>query len=309
MKLGIVDLDTSHPENWIPIERDLGHEVVGVWDGGSVHPHGYAEKFAVAHKIPKVFSTLEEMVPAVDGAIIHGCDWDTHVAKARPFVAAGKAVLLDKPLAGKPRDLTEIRDWLLRGARITGGSSLRFCRETRNWLARPIAQRGMPHTVICGCGVDDFNYGIHAYAMLSGIMGPGIARVRHLGKNVQRRIEVQWADGRCGLLIVGRQEGWTPFHATILTEKGVTQFQPDVQTLYRGLLEVALPFLSGETQVPPVAAAALAEPELAALAALKSWSESDRTVALTELSPADPGYAGAAFAAEYRRNKYYSDSG
>jgi len=38
MKIGIVDLDTSHPQNWIPIERELGHEIVGLWDGGSVHP-------------------------------------------------------------------------------------------------------------------------------------------------------------------------------------------------------------------------------------------------------------------------------
>ena len=41
MKIGVVDLDTSHPQNWIPIERDLGHEVAGIWDGGAVHPPGY----------------------------------------------------------------------------------------------------------------------------------------------------------------------------------------------------------------------------------------------------------------------------
>ena len=38
MRIGVVDVDTSHPENWIPIERELGHELVGVWDGGAVHP-------------------------------------------------------------------------------------------------------------------------------------------------------------------------------------------------------------------------------------------------------------------------------
>ena len=35
MRMGIVDLDTSHPQNWIPIERDLGHHVIGIWDGGA----------------------------------------------------------------------------------------------------------------------------------------------------------------------------------------------------------------------------------------------------------------------------------
>ena len=38
MRIGIVDLDTSHPANWIPIERELGHEIVGVFDSGDVHP-------------------------------------------------------------------------------------------------------------------------------------------------------------------------------------------------------------------------------------------------------------------------------
>lgn len=26
MRIGLVDLDTSHPENWIPLERELGHD-------------------------------------------------------------------------------------------------------------------------------------------------------------------------------------------------------------------------------------------------------------------------------------------
>lgn len=304
MKLGIVDLDTSHPPSWIPIERELGHEVVGVWDGGSVHPKGYAGKFAAEHKIPRVFASLEEMVPEVDGAIIHGCDWDTHVAKARPFVERGKAVLLDKPLAGNLRDLEQIRYWMSRGARITGGSSLRFCRETCDWLAKPVAERGTPHTVICGCAVDDFNYGIHAYSLLSGIMGPGIVSVRHLGKNVQRRIEIQWADGRAGLVIVGKMTAWIPSYVTMVTEKGVTQIQPSTGLVYRAILEATLPYLSGKTETPPAPADALLEPELAALAALKSWTHGDCLVLVRELSSGDSGYDGAAFAEEYRAAKY-----
>ena len=217
MKIGIVDLDTSHPENWIPIERDLGHEVIGVWDGGAVHPKGYAEKFAEKLKIPKVYASLDEMVREVDCAIIHGCDWDTHIPKARLFVEAGKSVLIDKPLAGNVRDLKQLVEWARKGARITGGSSVRFCCETRDWLAKPTKDRGTPDTVLCGCGVDEFNYGIHAYSMLAGIMGAGARTVRHLGKGVQRRIEVRWGDGRVGLLVVGKAAQWLPFHAVIIT--------------------------------------------------------------------------------------------
>src|SRR5437016_716998 len=109
MKIGIVDLDTSHPAAWVPIERALGHEIVGVLDSGAVHPPGYAERFASEHQIPRVFASIHEMVEHVDCAIVHSCDWDTHVDKARPFIAAGKAVLIDKPLAGNLRDLMQLQ--------------------------------------------------------------------------------------------------------------------------------------------------------------------------------------------------------
>lgn len=304
MRIGIVDLDTSHPQNWVPIERELGHEVVGVWDGGSVHPAGYAEKFAREHRIPRVYPTLEEMAREVDCAILHGCDWDTHIAKARPFIEAGKAVLVDKPLAGNLRDLNQLRRWAQAGARISGGSSLRFCAETREWLARPVSERGTPHTALCGCAVDEFNYGIHAYAMLLGIMGPGVRSVQHLGQSVQRRIRVNWPDGRMGLLVIGTAAAWMPFYATVVTEKTVAQYQADAGKLYRALLEAVLPYLAGETDRPPVPMEALIEPELCALAARKSWLEGDREVFLAELCEEDEGYDGETFAEEYRKAKY-----
>src|SRR4051812_41103249 len=111
MKIGIVDLDTSHPAAWIPIERSLGHEIAGILDGGDIHPPGYAQKFAAEHQVPRIFASVDAMVKQVDCAIIHSCDWDTHVAKARPFVEAGKSVLIDKPVAGNLRDLRQIQSW------------------------------------------------------------------------------------------------------------------------------------------------------------------------------------------------------
>lgn len=302
MKIGVVDVDTSHPQNWIPLERSLGHEVAGLWDGGAVHPPEYVRQFAEEHQVPKVFDSLEEMADQVDCAIVHGCDWDTHIAKARPFVEAGKSVLLDKPVAGNPSDIAQIKAWVEQGARISGGSSLRFCCETRDWLAVPVEERGTPNTVLCGCGVDEFNYGIHAYAMLSGILGPGIESVRHLGEGVQRRIEVNWTGGAKGFLVVGEAENWLPFYTTIVTGRTVTQYQADSGNLYKALLEAVLPYLAGEAEAP-VPIDALVEPELCALAARQSWLNGDRPVRLDELTGED-GFDGGAFAEGYRKAKY-----
>ena len=304
MRIGIVDVDTSHPNAWIPIERELGHEVAGIWDGGSVHPADYVKTFAEERDVPKQYESLGAMAADVDCAIIHGCDWDTHVEKARPFVEAGKSVLIDKPMAGNVRDLNQIKAWAAEGARIAGGSSLRFCEETREWLAQPLEERGTPHTALCGCGVDDFNYGIHAYAQLCGILGAGAQSVRHLGQGVQRRVQINYPDGRMGLVVAGDCGGWLPFYATIVTEKQSTQYVADTKRIYQALLTTALPYLAGETDEPPVPLAELTEPELWVIAAQRSWSEGDREVALDELSEDTPGFDGGAFAKGYREAKY-----
>lgn len=304
MRIGIVDVDTSHPGNWIPIERELGHEVVAIWDGGSVHPAGYAAEFAQQHEIPKVCEKLEDMIPDVDGVILHGCDWDTHIAKARPFVEAGKSVLIDKPIAGNLRDINQLREWVSHGARITGGSSLRYCCESQEFLAKPIEERGTPDTVLAGCGVDEFNYGIHAYSLLMALMGPGPVSVKHIGLGVQRRIQVNWPNGRMGFIVVGKAEKWIPFYAIILTEKGHTQFVADSKNLYRAELEKTLPYLSGQTNDPPVPFDALIQAELIAIAARQSWLNGDREVALSDIDPADPGYDGPSFAIDYRAARY-----
>ncbi|HWL52235.1 MAG TPA: Gfo/Idh/MocA family oxidoreductase [Chthoniobacteraceae bacterium] len=303
MKIGIVDLDTSHPASWIPLERAAGHEVVALYDGGSVHPPDYVETFAREHGIARVHSSLEAMAGEVDAAIIHGCDWSTHVEKARPFVEAGKAVFLDKPVAGNLEELRQVERWARAGARITGGSALRFCREIMAWQGLDAAERGEAHTLFAGCAVDEFNYGIHAYSLACAVLGEGIVSVRHLGQRVQRRLQLNWADGRSAFLSIGKQEGWMPYHATIITDLKVFQLQPEVGLLYAALLERVLPYLAGETDTPPLSPEGLIEPELAALAAKVSWEEGDREVLLSELREGG-GYDGPVFAHGYRAAKY-----
>ena len=118
--------------------------------------------------------------------------------------------------------------------------------------------------------MDKFNYGVHAYAMLSGIMGPGIGSVRHLGAGVQHRLLVNWNDGRQAVLVVGKAENWLPFYATIVTERTLTQYQADSAKLYQALLEAVLPYLAGQADAPPMPIDDLVEPELCALVASRA---------------------------------------
>lgn len=302
--IGLVDLDTSHPAAWLPIVRSLGCTVAGVYDGGTVYPAGYARQFAQQHDIPLVFESIEEMAdhPDVAVAIVHSCDWDLHVGRAAPFVARGKAVLVDKPIAGRLDDLRQFREWDAAGSRVAGGSSLRYAPEVRAFHER-VMREGRPRALLVGCGVDEFNYGIHAYSMAAGMLGPGIESARHTGiQQGLQRVELAWQDGTRVMLLIGG-ETWLPFYATVVHAQSVEHFQASTDTLYRALLEQVIPYLSGVVATPPTPFAQLIEPELAALAALLSHQRDGEWVRLDDPELAEVHYDGAAFGRSYRASR------
>ena len=200
--------------------------------------------------IPKVFENLEEMARQVDCAMLHGCNWDFHAAKALPFLERDKSVFIDKPLAGNAADLATIAQWASQGRRVAGGSSLLYCQEAKEWRDTRSESKGILQTVFCGCGVDLFNYGIHAYALASALAGAPVTSVRHVGSSGrQASIELVHADGMRSRLQVGPSEAWLPFYATVVTTRQVSHFTVDTGHIYASALDATLPFLDRRTEV------------------------------------------------------------
>lgn len=303
LRIGLVDLDTSHPGSFIPVLQEMGHVIAAVYDGGSIHPPGYAEKFAQDHGIAHVCDTIQEMVGLVDAAFIHGCNWDQHVERSRPFVEAGVAVFIDKPLAGNIGDLRQIAEWVQGGARITGGSSLMYSRELQEWHGFGVPKEEWVYA-IAGCSVDEFNYGIHAFSMLHGLMGPGVRHARYIGTGGgQRQLELTWMDGRRGIVNVGKTAAYLPSYANVVTQKRVDFIKIDSSRLYRALLEAIMPYLAGDGPAPlPIGQ--LIEVELSAIAAKLSYERGGAVIALPEIPDGYAGYDGAAFAVSYKEMKY-----
>lgn len=306
-RIGLVGLCTSHPESWVPIIREYAAEgrfdaeVVSAWDSGETRPEGYAEEFCANLNIPHAVKKLSDMLPLVDGVIVHTANWDRHIEQAEPFVEAGKAVYIDKPIAGNLADADRYLEWVRRGFKVTGGSVLRYFQPALDFLALPEAERGKVRTAYTAVGVDDFNYGVHGYAMLASIMGPGIVSARYLGSSNQKQIMLEWKDGRIGLITVGKSV-WLPFTMTVVTDKQVVQMKAE-ELVYRAMIREVMPYFTGRTEAPPVPSAELVEPELAALAARVSWINNGRKVFLTDLRLDDPGFDGRQFALEYRRSR------
>ena len=304
-KIGLVGLCTSHPECWVPVMRDLTNEglvdidVVAAWDSGETRPEGFAKTFAKDFNIPYTPETLEEMLPLVDGVIVHTTNWDKHLEQARIFVEAGKAVYLDKPVAGNLEEINQILDWIKQGKRVTGGSVLRFCREV---IACRDEVAAMGETIYTGyscIGVDDYNYGIHGYATLIAAMGPEVLSVQYIGSSNQKQILIKFSNGRVGILTVGKTK-WLPFNLTATTGSKVHQVAVDNMQLYRAMLEKVMPYFTGKTDEVPLEATSLVMPELTALAAKQSWLNNGAEVFITDIAK-EISYDGGQFAREYRR--------
>ena len=304
-RIGLVGLCTSHPESWVPVMRDLAKEgiadieVVACWDSGETRPADFAQTFARDFNIPYTPATLEEMLPLVDGVIVHTTNWDKHLEQARIFVEANKAVYLDKPVAGNLNEINQILDWIKQGKRVTGGSVLRYCREV---LACRKAVEEAGETIYTGysvIGVDDYNYGIHGYATLIAAMGPEVLSVQYIGSSNQKQIMIKFTNGRVGILTVGKTK-WLPFNLTATTARKVHQVSVDNMQLYRAMLESVMPYFSGKTDVVPLEAMSLVMPELAALAAKQSWLNNGAEVFITDIDK-NISYDGTQFAMEYRR--------
>ncbi|MCX7795158.1 MAG: Gfo/Idh/MocA family oxidoreductase [bacterium] len=294
LKIGFVDLDTSHPGSWLKILKERNDvEVVACWDGGTVYEEGYAEKFARENGIPKVCKTLEEMVNLVDVAFIQSCNWDLHLERALPFINAGKGVFIDKPIVGNMKDLFRLLELERHGAKIIGGSSLRYAQEIESFKSE---DRGDILSVFASTSNDSFNYGIHGIEMFQGLLGVGVHSVRYLGSNIS---DLFYIDYKNGIQVILQLKSPTHhFYMTVTTTKGIYTINVDSSKIYRPLLDKVISYFKDEEPFP-FTLEELLESIKIALACRYSKIYGVR-VFLEELPLDDPGFDGDRFAKEYR---------
>ncbi len=299
LKIGIADLDTSHPGRWVPILQEWDSvAVVACWDGGSVRPSGYAEQFAAEHNIPEVVPALADLIPLVDVVFVQSCNWDLHAVRVRPFVEAGKGVYIDKPLAGNAVDLLQLKAWAAQGADIIGGSSLRCCEEVKRIHGQ--TQGSDLYTIFASGPNDFFNYGIHVIEMVQGAIGltrstPAVA-VTYLGSRDSVRLLVDYQDGLQAVLELQAAAG---FSLAVSAANG--HWSATVQSdFYRALLQDVVAHFRGESPFP-AGIDMLCEAVMVLLAGRESMRRGRLAPVRIDELPADaPGFDGHSFTEDYR---------
>jgi len=216
LRVGIIGTTTSHVPAFTSAindpnaEGDLANvEVVAAFMGGiEDNPSSWdrREKYAkeLQEKGCTIYETIEEMLGHVDAVLLEEVDGRPHLEWARPVIAAGKPLFIDKPMAGSLADVLEIfRLAREKNVPCFSSSSLRFGSGFQ------AARRGETFGKIQKCTAwspmsiephhpDLFWYGIHGCEILFTIMGPGCKTVTRVEEN---KVAGVWEDGREGTFI------------------------------------------------------------------------------------------------------------
>jgi len=223
LRLGMVGLDTSHATAFTkllndPTDKDYvpGGRVVAAVKGGSkdiesswTRVDGYTRELTEKWGV-KIYDSIEAMCAQVDAVLIESVDGRPHLEQARPVIAAGKPLYIDKPMAGSLKDTLEIfRLARAKGVPVFSSSSLRFAKSTLAVRGGSIGEVTRAETS-SPCHVDPthpelFWYGIHGVESLFTVMGTGCESVRR-GTTADGKIEVTgtWKGGRTGVYREGK---------------------------------------------------------------------------------------------------------
>ncbi len=266
LRAGIIGLTTSHVVAFTKVLNDPNSQGVlasvvvtaGVPAPTMDNPSSYERVEGYTKDLRdrgvKIYQTIEEMLPNVDVVLLESVDGRPHLEQAKPVIAAGKPLFIDKPMAGSLADVIEIFR-LAEEAKVPcfSSSSLRYAsgfQKMRN--DSPIGEiRGCDAYSPCSLEEhhpDLFWYGVHGCEVLFTIMGQGCQSVSCTATEGTHFVVGTWKGGRIGTFR-GIREGKPGYGATVFGTSGI---QPggDYEG-YTPLLEEICKFF--KTGVAPIA--------------------------------------------------------
>ena len=265
LRIGMIGLDTSHVPAFTEILNNpaaKGHvpgaKVVAAFKGGSADIEssfkridGFTKTLTEKYGV-KLYDSIEEMCKNVDAVMIESVDGRPHLAQARPVIAAGKPLFLDKPMGGSLKDVLEIFR-LAKAAKVPvfSSSSLRFAKA-----AQAVRNGSIGAVKYCEATSpaslekthpDLFWYGVHGCESLYTVMGRGCETVKR-GTTADGKIEVvgTWSGGRTGIFresktytgvakgekgeaVIGAYDGYAPLVVEVIKffKTGVAPVSPE----------------------------------------------------------------------------------
>ena len=217
IRAGIIGVDTSHAVEFTKLLQNpqatgemAEMTIVAAYPGGSPDlPSSWDRVKPNSDTLRgmgvEIVDSIDELIKRVDVVLLESVDGRPHLAQARPVIAAGKPLFIDKPMAASLADAMQIfRLAKDKNVPCFSASSLRFSagfQAIRNKTAdfgdirsctawSPMSLE--PHHP------DMFWYGIHGVETLFTIMGPGCKTVARVAPE---KVVGVWKDGRQGTFV------------------------------------------------------------------------------------------------------------
>jgi predicted dehydrogenase len=214
IRLGIIGLDTSHVIAFTSYlnnpKNNTGCKVVAAFPGGSPDFKASADrvdKYTAEMKDKygvEMVKSVEELCQKVDGVLLESVDGRPHLAQAKPVIAAGKPLFVDKPVAANLEDVVEIfRLAKEKNVPIWSSSSYRFGKaiagvKTDEKVGKVVSCDVFGSSSWAEHHPDLYLYGIHPVEALFTVMGPGCEQVRRIKAGGTDLVVGVWKDGRIG---------------------------------------------------------------------------------------------------------------
>ena len=258
VKIGLVNLDISHPKVWASqMEKycmDIKYHYLCNKGFRKVDEEDwFVKRFELEGKT----ETIEELAEKVDIGFVQSCNWDKHLEHAMPFIKKDKPVFIDKPLVGSVKDVKKVRELVKNGAKIIGSSSVRYAKEIREFLEKPIEERGEIISLFGTSGVDEFNYSVHIVEAFSGLTESKIVNNKFVGKSEKDGFPCEiytceFENGVLGTYYVGSKQG-RPFHIIIMTTKGTFHLDISVPDIYVNFIrEIYKEYMGKKSEIADV---------------------------------------------------------
>lgn len=252
-KIVILGCENSHANTFLSFCRDNPKysdiEVVGVYSDEVEASNKLAEEFGV-----KVMPAYDGAVGQVDGVIVTARHGNNHYKYAKPYIASGVPMFIDKPITIEEEDAIRLaRECKAAGVRLTGGSSIvheTFVKTLKKEREEDIDGKTLGGLVRCPVSMENaygnfFFYSEHLVGVMSEIFGyyPKSVKVFQNGNVIT--VIFRYADyDTVGLYT----EGCYSYYAERSSEKGVHGENFPLDICFKAEFEEFYSLLCGEEQ-------------------------------------------------------------
>ncbi len=201
-RIAILGCENSHANNFLDEIKSNSaysdYEVLGVYSDESEPVAKLGEKYGTP-----AMAAYDEAVGKVDALIVTARHGANHYKYAKPYIASGIPMFIDKPITIDPEEaVTFMRELRDNGIRITGGSSLRQADEIKT--LREGVENSLGGETIGGCVRAPLNsaspyggfyfYAQHLVEMALEVFGRYPKSVRALEVSNQKTVIFRYED-------------------------------------------------------------------------------------------------------------------